>query len=167
MDVAVVNLVLGTDDGLEFIKELKARCPELYAERLIKSGAAGFPAKKDATRHFFEAHQTEGGVCQQCKAERSGDTLGGNGEILSSEGRCLSRRSSKSEVGSPRPVPGGEGHSPAGKDAVPSSNAFSVVSDGLIGNFKPYPFGFAKSDPWDFPTGIPLCITRASTFNRI
>jgi len=69
-DLAVVDLVLGLDDGLEFIKELKVQCPDLkllvmtmqdesvYAERVIRAGADGFITKQDATNHMLEAVET-------------------------------------------------------------------------------------------------------------
>ena len=69
-DLAVVDLVLGVDDGLEFIKELRVMCPDLkllvvtmqdesvYAERVIRAGANGFIAKKDATEHLLDAVET-------------------------------------------------------------------------------------------------------------
>ena len=72
-DVAVVDLVLGVDDGLEFVKELKNMCPDMdilvvtmqdeavYAERVLKAGARGFLQKKNATRHLVEAVET---VCR-------------------------------------------------------------------------------------------------------
>lgn len=65
--LAILDLVLGPDDGLELIKELTQRCPEMdvlvvsvlneaiYAERVLQAGAKGFLAKKDAVTHLLEA----------------------------------------------------------------------------------------------------------------
>lgn len=69
-DLAIVDLILGQDDGLEFVKEISAQCPELkilvmtmqdesvYAERVIRAGADGFITKQDATEHLLEAVET-------------------------------------------------------------------------------------------------------------
>ena len=69
-DLAMVDLLLGNDDGLNLIKELKSYCPDMktlvmtmqdesvYAERVIRAGADGFIAKQDATEDLLEAVRT-------------------------------------------------------------------------------------------------------------
>lgn len=69
-DVAIVDLILGMDDGLEFVKEIKSQREDLrllvmtmqdetvYAERVIRAGADGFIAKQNATDHLLEAVET-------------------------------------------------------------------------------------------------------------
>jgi DNA-binding NarL/FixJ family response regulator len=69
-DLAIVDLILGHDDGLEFVKEVSLSCPDLkilvmtmqdesvYAERVIRAGADGFITKKDATEHLLDAVET-------------------------------------------------------------------------------------------------------------
>jgi DNA-binding NarL/FixJ family response regulator len=69
-EVAIVDLVLGMDDGLEFVKELRSQSKDLrilvmtmqdesvYAERVIRAGADGFIAKQHATDHLLEAVET-------------------------------------------------------------------------------------------------------------
>jgi DNA-binding NarL/FixJ family response regulator len=69
-DLAIVDLILGHDDGLEFVKELKIHCPTLkilvmtmqdesvYAERVIRAGADGFISKQDAADHLLDAIET-------------------------------------------------------------------------------------------------------------
>lgn len=68
--LVIVDLVLGRDDGLEFVKELKSAQPDLkilvmtmqdesvYAERVLRAGADGFITKQDATEHLLEAVET-------------------------------------------------------------------------------------------------------------
>ena len=68
--LAIVDLILGKEDGLEFVKELKTTQPNIrilvmtmqdetvYAERVIRAGANGFITKKDATEHLLEAVET-------------------------------------------------------------------------------------------------------------
>ena len=68
--MAVVDLLLGPDDGLELIKELKVLCPAmrilvvsmqpetLYAERVLRAGGDGFLQKIDAADHLLEAVDT-------------------------------------------------------------------------------------------------------------
>lgn len=69
-DLAIVDLILGKDDGLEFVKELKVSCPDLkilvmtmqdesvYAERVIRAGADGFITKQDAADNLLDAVET-------------------------------------------------------------------------------------------------------------
>src|SRR5438093_7347506 len=66
-DVAIVDLSLKTGHGLELIKRLKMRHPEvrilvcsthpeaLYAERVLQAGALGYVNKEDATDKIIEA----------------------------------------------------------------------------------------------------------------
>lgn len=68
--LAIVDLILGKDDGLEFVKELKSTQPDIkilvmtmqdesvYAERVLRAGADGFITKQDATEHLLEAVET-------------------------------------------------------------------------------------------------------------
>lgn len=69
-DLAIVDLLLGRDDGMNLIKEFKSLCPDLkilvltmqdesvYAERVIRAGADGFVPKQEATEHLLEAVRT-------------------------------------------------------------------------------------------------------------
>ncbi len=71
--LVIADLVLGFEDGLEFLKELRALYPDLrilvltmqdesiYAERVIRAGAKGFLAKQDATQHLLNAVET---ICE-------------------------------------------------------------------------------------------------------
>lgn len=81
-DVAVVDLFLGRDDGLEFLKELKSLCPDMqilvvsmqpenvYAERVLRAGARGYLRKKDAPEHLLEAVDTvHRGECYLIRAD--------------------------------------------------------------------------------------------------
>ena len=66
-DLVIVDLTLKNSDGLELIKDLKARRPKLlmlvvsmhdeslYAERVIRAGARGFITKQEATRSILQA----------------------------------------------------------------------------------------------------------------
>ena len=66
-DLAIVDVRLKNEDGLELIKELKARVPEmrilmlsqydlpLYAERALRSGALGFVVKAQAADEIITA----------------------------------------------------------------------------------------------------------------
>jgi DNA-binding NarL/FixJ family response regulator len=66
-DVAVVDLLLGGDDGLELVRTLKARHPRmptlvlsmhsesLYAERALRSGARGYVTKLAPTESVLVA----------------------------------------------------------------------------------------------------------------
>ena len=68
--LVIVDLVLGRDDGLEFVKELRTIHPclkilvmtmqdeSVYAERVLRAGADGFITKQDATEHLLEAVET-------------------------------------------------------------------------------------------------------------
>ncbi|MCC5849680.1 MAG: response regulator transcription factor [Verrucomicrobia bacterium] len=70
VDLAVVDLVLGAEDGLDFIKEITHRFknlkvlvmsmqPEaLYAERVLKAGALGMVSKSDEHDQVLAAVQT-------------------------------------------------------------------------------------------------------------
>jgi DNA-binding NarL/FixJ family response regulator len=66
-DVAVVDLSLGADDGLELVKEIQARWSwlpvlvvsmheeALYAERVLRAGALGYLNKQEATEKILPA----------------------------------------------------------------------------------------------------------------
>jgi DNA-binding NarL/FixJ family response regulator len=66
-DVAVVDLLLGDDDGLELVRTLKERFPQvptlvlsmhkesLYAERALRAGARGYVAKLAPTESVLVA----------------------------------------------------------------------------------------------------------------
>ena len=70
VDMAVVDLVLGQDDGLDFIKEITVRFPDLkvlvlsmqpealYVERILKAGALGMVSKSDDPDTVMEAFAT-------------------------------------------------------------------------------------------------------------
>ncbi len=69
-DLAIVDLVLGNDDGVSFIRECRALHPNLqilvitiqdesiYAERVIRAGADGFLSKEQAAEKLLEAVET-------------------------------------------------------------------------------------------------------------
>jgi len=69
-DLAIVDLMLGSDDGISFIKECRAQYAKMkilvmtvhdenvYAERVFRAGADGFIAKESSTRHLLEAVRT-------------------------------------------------------------------------------------------------------------
>jgi len=75
-DVVVVDLSLGTSDGIDLIKEIKERDSRiavlvvsmhdemLYAERSLRAGAAGYVMKHEATESIVRAIRTvaAGGV---------------------------------------------------------------------------------------------------------
>src|SRR5512133_566754 len=66
-DLAIVDLTLRNSDGLELIKDVHTRWPELltlvvsmhdeslYAERVIRAGARGYITKQEATRNILQA----------------------------------------------------------------------------------------------------------------
>ena len=66
-DAAIVDLVLGDSSGLELIKDIKARWPdvavlalsvqdeELYAERALRAGARGYIMKEETTEEVVDA----------------------------------------------------------------------------------------------------------------
>jgi DNA-binding NarL/FixJ family response regulator len=66
-DLAIVDLSLKDSDGLELIKDIRARWPKvrmlvvsmhdesLYAERVIRAGALGYITKQEATRKILLA----------------------------------------------------------------------------------------------------------------
>lgn len=66
-DLAVIDLSLKSHDGLELIKDLQVRFPELpvlvvsmhqeliYAERALKAGAKGYLMKSEATEEIIKA----------------------------------------------------------------------------------------------------------------
>ncbi len=66
-DLALVDLVLGTDDGVAFVRQLKKlhenlrilvmtiQDESIYAERVIRAGAQGFISKADAADKLSEA----------------------------------------------------------------------------------------------------------------
>ena len=69
-DLAIIDLLLRNEDGLELVKECAARYENLkilvmtmqdeavYAERVIRAGADGFITKHQAVTHIIEAVQT-------------------------------------------------------------------------------------------------------------
>jgi DNA-binding NarL/FixJ family response regulator len=66
-DLVIVDLKLKHSDGLELIKDIRARWPKirmlvvsmhdesLYAERVIRAGALGYITKQEATRKILSA----------------------------------------------------------------------------------------------------------------
>jgi DNA-binding NarL/FixJ family response regulator len=66
-DVAVVDIALGSESGLDLIRRLKVRHPSvkalvwsmypesLYAERALRAGAMGYITKQEATGRIIEA----------------------------------------------------------------------------------------------------------------
>ena len=66
-DLTIVDLVLGTDDGVAFVRELRKldqnlrilvmtiQDESIYAERVIRAGAQGFISKADAAEKLSEA----------------------------------------------------------------------------------------------------------------
>lgn len=74
--LAIIDLTLKNSDGLELIKDVHARWPELlmlvvsmhdeslYAERVIRAGARGYITKQEATRDILVAIRTvlDGGI---------------------------------------------------------------------------------------------------------
>lgn len=66
-DLVIVDLTLKNSDGLELIKDIRARWPKmrmlvvsmhdesLYAERVIRAGAMGYITKQEATRRILSA----------------------------------------------------------------------------------------------------------------
>ena len=66
-DVAVVDISLGADSGLDLIGALAERCPEMkavvctlheeriYGERALRAGAQGYVCKQDPARTVLEA----------------------------------------------------------------------------------------------------------------
>jgi DNA-binding NarL/FixJ family response regulator len=69
-DLAIVDLNLGDEDGLELIKAMKAQYPHLtilvlsmhneryYAERALKAGARGYIMKEEAGNKVIDAIKT-------------------------------------------------------------------------------------------------------------
>ena len=66
-DIAVVDISLKTTHGLELVKDLQSRLPELpilvlsmhdeslYAERVLRAGARGYITKQEATKKILVA----------------------------------------------------------------------------------------------------------------
>ncbi len=66
-DLAVVDISLKDSSGIELIKDLKVRCPDLlllvlsmheesfYAERVLRAGARGYVTKEEATEKVIKA----------------------------------------------------------------------------------------------------------------
>ena len=81
-DIAVVDLSLGDEDGLELIQALRQRCPKtrfvvstmrdeaLYAGRCLKAGAAAFVSKSESIESLIDAIDTvsNGGMYFSSKA---------------------------------------------------------------------------------------------------
>jgi DNA-binding NarL/FixJ family response regulator len=75
-DLAVVDLSLREESGLELIKDIRARAPHvvvlvlsmhdetLYAERALRAGARGYVMKREASQRVLDAirHTLDGGV---------------------------------------------------------------------------------------------------------
>lgn len=69
-NLAIVDLNLGDEDGLELIKQMKQKLPQLlvlvlsmyderyYAERALKAGAKGYVMKEEACQKIIEAIKT-------------------------------------------------------------------------------------------------------------
>lgn len=69
-DIAIIDISLETGSGIELVKEVKARFPDvrmlvwsmfdesLYAERAIRAGASGYIDKKNVRDHIIEAIRT-------------------------------------------------------------------------------------------------------------
>ncbi|HLJ11598.1 MAG TPA: response regulator transcription factor [Planctomycetaceae bacterium] len=69
-DVAIIDLTLADGTGIELIKELKAKMPQLkllvlsmheeslFAERVMRAGAMGFVSKHEASRTIIQAVRT-------------------------------------------------------------------------------------------------------------
>ncbi len=66
-DLVIVDLVLGEEDGLDLVKKIKARHPEIpslvlsmhdesvYAERSLRAGALGYVSKLEVTETLLTA----------------------------------------------------------------------------------------------------------------
>ncbi len=66
-DLAIIDLTLKNSDGLELIKDIRTRWPQvrmlvlsmhdesIYAERVIRAGAQGYITKQEATRRILHA----------------------------------------------------------------------------------------------------------------
>jgi DNA-binding NarL/FixJ family response regulator len=66
-DLVIVDLTLKDSDGIELIKDIRARWPDmlvlvvsmhdesLYAERVVRAGARGYITKQEATRNILVA----------------------------------------------------------------------------------------------------------------
>jgi len=69
-DLAVVDITLGEESGIELIREIKPAWPELaiivlsmhneslYAERAMRAGAKGYVMKKESTTRIIDAIRT-------------------------------------------------------------------------------------------------------------
>ncbi|HWQ90247.1 MAG TPA: response regulator transcription factor [Clostridia bacterium] len=65
--LAIIDLTLKNSDGLELVKDIHARWPEIkilvvsmhdesvYAERVLRAGALGYITKQEASRHILTA----------------------------------------------------------------------------------------------------------------
>jgi len=70
IDVAVIDLVLGSEDGLDLVKQIAGRYPSvhilvlsmhdesIYAERALRSGALGYVMKSESPGVLIEAIRT-------------------------------------------------------------------------------------------------------------
>jgi DNA-binding NarL/FixJ family response regulator len=98
-DLAILDLNLGDEDGLDLLKELRRRFPKIlvlvlsmhderyYAERVLKAGGRGYIMKTEAGNKVVEAIETVlGGNTYFSEAER--ERLAGYAET-SREGRAL------------------------------------------------------------------------------
>jgi DNA-binding NarL/FixJ family response regulator len=96
-ELVIVDLTLKRSDGLELIKDIRARWPKLkvlvvsmhdeslYAERVIRAGAKGYITKQEATRNILLAVRKvlSGGVYLNEKASSQliGRLTGTNKEV--------------------------------------------------------------------------------------
>ena len=98
-DLAVVDISLKNYNGLELIKKLRQRAPQmavlvlsihdenLYAERALQVGARGYVMKQEATEHILDAirrvtpcpHQGEAGVEEPHRTAPAGHALAARG----------------------------------------------------------------------------------------
>lgn len=94
-DIAVVDLSLKEASGLELIKTIKARWPEIgvvvlsmheeeiYAERAIRAGARGYVMKRESTKRIItairEVYQGKLCVSDQISASFAEKFIGGKG----------------------------------------------------------------------------------------
>ena len=108
-ELAIVDLNLGDEDGLDLIQQMHASYPKLvilvlsmhderfYAERALKAGARGYIMKEEAGSKVIEAIQTvlSGKIWlseQEKKREQEGAVLGGNTHTADDDIATLSNR---------------------------------------------------------------------------
>jgi len=108
-ELAIVDLNLGDEDGLDLIQQMHASYPKLvilvlsmhderyYAERALKAGARGYIMKEEAGSKVIEAIQTvlSGKIWlseQEKKREQEGAVLGGKTHTADDDIATLSNR---------------------------------------------------------------------------